>query len=178
MTQVQRVFMACFILSFAFAWSMLTLTHPAYAQTVVDMRPAASSMLEFVAATLGTVLTVVGGFAIRFMSAKIGLANSQLEQSMNDRLNEIIHRGIDYAYVTALNEVNKPGSGLSTVKFDNYFMALAASYVNTSAPGIIKGFSITQDRIEDMIRARFPAYFANIPVAGGLALPASAAPLA
>ena len=174
MTQTQRAFFAFFLL--AFSWTLVTfsLVHPAIAQTAVDLRPGISAGLEWLAMALTTVLTVLGGFAIRFVSSKIGMANSELEHSLVQRLDEIIHKGIDYAYTTALNEVNKPGSGLAAVKFDNWFMSLAASYVNTSAPGIIKNFGLTQSRIEDMIKARLPAYIANIPVSGGLPSPENA----
>lgn len=173
MKQWERVFYATFLVSFAYATVAFMAAAPAIAQMTdgVDLRQTAVAGIEWVGMALGTVLTVLGGFAIRFVSSKIGLANSELEKSLADRLNEIINRGIEYAMTTAINEVNKPGSGLAEVKFDNWFMSLAASYVNTSAPGIIKKFGLTQERIEDMIKARMPAYLANVPIAGGLPTP-------
>jgi hypothetical protein len=141
---------------------------PVYAQTTVDMRPTVNSILEYTAAALTTVLTVLAGFGIRFVAARIGMSNSELEASLMARLNDIIHKGIDYAYIAATNEVNKQGSGLEAVKFDNWFMSLAATYVNRGAPDIIKKFGLSQERIQDMIMARLPAYVAQVPVQGGL----------
>lgn len=139
----------------------------AFSQTV-DVRPVASSVLEWIAGALMTVLTVLGGLALRFVSSKIGLANSQLEADLANRLNDIIHRGIDYAYLAALNEVNKPGSGLSEVKVDNYFISLAISYVNRSAPGILNSFKISPQRLEELVMARLGSYMPNLPVQGAL----------
>lgn len=163
-----RVFWTFFACSFLWSLIILTTMYPVYAQAVVDVRPAATSVLEWVAGILGTVLTVLGSFGIRFISTRIGMANSELEASLATRLNDIIHRGIDYAYTAALNEVNKPGSGLEAVKFDNWFMSIAASYISRSAPEILKKFGITQERLEDMIMSRLPNYAGTIPIAGGL----------
>lgn len=151
-----------------FALLVMFTIDPVYAQTTVDMRPAVNSLLEYTAAALTTVLSVLGMFGIRFVAARIGMSNSELEASMMARLDMIIHKGIDYAFIAATNEVNKPGSGLAAVKFDNWFMSLAATYVNRGAPEIIKKFGLSQERIQDMIMARLPAYVAQVPVEGGL----------
>lgn len=175
MTQAQRLFAICFLLSFSVAFTLIMQTDPAWAQTTVDVRPLANDALTWIASALGTAATVLVGFGIRFVSSKIGLANSDFEASLNQRLNDIIHNGIQYAYVTAQNEVNKPGSGLEAVKIDNIFMGWALQYVVSSAPGIIKQFSLSEQRLADMIKARLTAYTASVPVSGGLASPAPAA---
>lgn len=172
-TQFTRVFLAFFLCTFTLTFLPVLAIAQVTAQTV-DMRPVAASALEWVATALGTALTVLAGFAVRFVSSKIGVANTELEASLAARLNDIIHRAIDFAYMTALNEVNKPGSGLAAVKFDNWFMSMAASYVNSSAPEIIKKFGLSQARIEELIIARLPAYAASVPVSGGLATPVRA----
>jgi hypothetical protein len=145
---------------------------PAFAQTV-DMRGPAVDVLTWVAGALGTALTVLASVAVRFVFAKFGLANSQYEQNLNDRLSDIIYKGIDYAYATAVNEVQKPGSGLAEVKFDNYLMSVAASYIAPRAAGILATFKITQEKLEDMIWARIPSYMQTIPVTGGASTPAT-----
>lgn len=167
MIKWEKTFIAAFLLG------VTLMVTPAFAQVAsgVDLRPALSAGLEWAAMALTTVLTVLGGFAIRFVSSKTGLANSEFERSLVERLDAIIHRGIDFAYTTAVNEVNKPGSGLADVKFDNWFMSLAASYIVRSAPDIIKRFKLDQTRIEEMIKARMPAYLANVPIEGGLPTP-------
>ena len=168
----RKAIVACFVVA-----ALIALSYPAYAQTGVDMRPLATSALEWLAMALTTVLTVLGGFAIRYVGARTGLSNSEFEKSLNDRLDDIIHKAIDSAHMAALNEVNKPGSGLAEVKFDNFFLSMAASYVNRSAPEIIKYFSLTQQRIQEMITARLPAYVASVPVAGGLPTPEELKPI-
>lgn len=144
----------------------------AMAQTV-DMRGPATDILTGVAALLGTALTALASVAVRLVFAKFGLANSQYEQNLNDRLNDIIHKGIDFAFATAINEVQKPGSGLAAVKFDNYFMSVAASYIAPRAGEIITKFKITQEKLEEMIWARIPAYMTQVPVTGGASTPAT-----
>lgn len=147
-------------------------TIAASAQTV-DMRQPAVDVLTWVGGFLGTALTVLASVAVRFVFAKFGLANSQYEQNLNDRLNDIIHKGIDFAMATAINEVQKPGSGLAEVKFDNYFMSVAASYIAPRAAGILAKFNVSQEKLEEMIWARIPAYAQIIPVTGGASTPAT-----
>jgi len=144
------------LVAFAAASLLMLASAPAWAQTV-DLRPQASSALEWVATTLGAVLTLLAGFGVRFVSTKIGLANSELEASLNARLNDIIHRGIDAAYMRGLQEVNDPKSGLEAIKVDNIFVGWVIEYVSKAAPGIIARFNL-QARIKDMILARLPGY--------------------
>lgn len=141
---------------------------PAFAQTV-DMRSPAMEVVTWLIGLLATILSAVGAVGFRLVLAKFGLTNSQLEQNLNDRLNDIIFKGMDYALATAKNEVMKKGSGLEAVKFDNYFMSLAASYVAERAPQILKRFSVTQQKLEEMIWARIPAYVQTVPITGGAA---------
>lgn len=142
------------------------------AQTV-DMRSTAGSVLEWIAIALGTVLTTIVGVGIRLVMAKFGLANSQYEQNLSDRLNDIIHKGIDFALASAMNEVQKKGSGLEAVKFDNYFMSIAASYIAPRAGEILAKFKVNQEKLEEMIWARIPAYASVVPITGGAATPAT-----
>lgn len=164
----------CAVVFCALTWITVTaaLAEPVVAQTV-DMRGPAADVLTWVAGVLGTALTVLASVAVRFVMAKFGLANSQYEQNLNDRLNDIIHKGIDFAMATAMNEVQKPGSGLAAVKFDNYFMSVAASYIAPRAAGILAKFNVSQEKLEEMIWARIPAYMNIVPVTGGAATPAT-----
>lgn len=144
----------------------------AVAQTV-DMRGPATDVLTVIAGLLGTALTALASVAVRLVFAKFGLANSQYEQNLADRLNDIIHKGIDFALATALNEVQKRGSGLEAVKFDNYFMSVAASYIAPRAAEILTKFKVSQEKLEEMIWARIPAYVNAVPITGGAATPAT-----
>lgn len=162
---------AALVLFCAAVWALL-LAGPTVAQTV-DLRQPAVDVLTWLAGVLVTVLTVLASVGIRFVLAKFGLAKSQYEQNLNDRLNDIIHKGIDYALANAINEVNKPGAGLAAVKFDNYFISLVASYVAPRAPEILARFKVTQEKLEDMIWARILPYTNTVPISGGASTPAS-----
>ncbi len=179
MTQTQRDLWLSMLFAFSIAFAVVQ-PDIAFAQSTVDVRPALNEFLSWLQGILMVASTALIGVGIRFVTGKIGLQGSELEASLNARLDEIIHKGIDYAYTTAINEVNKPGSGLEAVKVDNFFLSLVLSYVVDSAPEIIARFGLTPTRIEDMIKARLPAYMGSIPVEGGLpsvptpAMPATA----
>lgn len=157
--QMRRLDLRVFFAILVFQVILFT-SSPLWAQAV-DARPAATQALEYVAATLAAVLTLLAGFGVRFVSSKIGLANSELEASLNARLNDIIHRGIDAAYMRAVAEVNDPKSGLAEVKVDNIFVGWAVEYVLKSAPEIIQKFNL-QTRLREMILARLPGYLPQL----------------
>lgn len=163
-----RAFMIAWALAFVLFGSAA-----AEAQTV-DLRSPAVEVLTWLATLLTTVLIAVATIATRFLFAKFGLTNSQFEQNLNDRLNDIIHKGMDFALANAVNEVQKPGSGLEAVKFDNYFISMAASYVAERAPGILQRFTVSQQKLEEMIWARIPAYMQTVPITGGASKPETA----
>lgn len=152
---------------------MLLMSAGAASAQAVDMRSTAVELLTWLANALVTIVIAAVGIGIRLLFAKFGLANSQYEQNLNDRLGDIIHKGMDFALATAINEVQKKGSGLEAVKFDNYFLSLAASYVNARAPEILGRFKVSQEKLEEMIWARIPAYMQTVPITGGAATPAT-----
>jgi hypothetical protein len=142
----------------------------AHAQTV-DLRSPAMEVVTWIAGLLASALTAVAAVGIRLILVKVGMENSKLEQNLNDRLNDIIYKGMDFALATAENEVKKKGSGLEAVKFDNIFISYAASYVAERAPQILKKFTVTQEKLEEMIWARVPAYMQTVPITGGAKTP-------
>lgn len=142
----------------------------AHAQTV-DLRSPAFEVVTWVAGLLATALTAVATVVIRLVLVKIGMENSKLEQNLNDRLNDIIFKGMDFALATAENEMKKKGSGLEAVKFDNIFISYAASYIAERAPEILRKFTVTQEKLEEMIWARVPAYMQTVPITGGAKTP-------
>lgn len=155
---------------------LLIWVFPAAAQTI-DVRPTVMTVADYVVTGLGAVLTVLGGFAIRFITIRIGLDNSKLERDLQERLDFIVHKAMDYALTMAQNEVAKRGAGLSAVKLDNWFVKLAADRVQASAPDILNRLigrpEDVRARVEAMVIARAPTYFAVTtaaqPVQGGLA---------
>lgn len=168
------------LLLFAGLLTLFAILYSAHAQTV-DMRPTALATIDYVATALGVVLTTLAGFGIRFLNARTGLLTTETEHNLALRLNDVIYRAIDYARIMAENEVKKPGSGLTEVKFDNIFVSWAASYVNNNAPGILARFQITDARLFDMIAARLPGYATPsvaVPVTGATPQPAIVAEVA
>ncbi len=148
----------------------------AHAQTV-DIRPTTYAVLDWAASAAATVLTVLGGFAIRWVAVRTGLENSKLERDMNERLDFIIRNAIDFAHITAQNEVAKRGAGLGAVKVDNFFVKLAADAVQMAAPGILSQFKLDRAAVERLVISRIPSSMpmtvapAVNPVAGGMATP-------
>lgn len=159
--------------AFALAAFAVLLASPALAQTI-DVRPTAVTVLEMALTALATVLTVVGGVGIRVATNWVGLSNSRLEQSLQERLDFIIHQGFEYAKTAAVNEIMKDGSGLDRVKVDNWLMKTVGDYVMKAAPGILARFKINEERLRELVLARVPAHFAlpaptSEPVSGGVA---------
>jgi hypothetical protein len=140
---------------------------PAFAQT--DFTPVAIQVIDVVA----MVLTVGGGvlitFVIRWLMSKTRMEDNQFEALLASRANDILHRAIEHAVVVAKNEVNKPGSGLKEVKFDNFFMNIAVNMAMKSMPDIISYFNLTKERIEEMIISRLDGYLGEVKPEGGAA---------
>lgn len=147
---------------------------PAEAQTV-DVRPTISAALEWLAGALITVLTALGGVAIRLVLSRIGLSNSQLERDLQERLDFIVHKAIDFALLSAQNEVAKSGAGLGAVKVDNWLIKVAADQVQAAAPGILAHFKLDRAAVERIVISRVPAAAPiaqpPVPVEGGMATP-------
>lgn len=159
-------------------WVMFLDVLPAAVAQTVDVRPVANTFVDTAVGALATVLSVVGAIGIRIAFNWVGLSNSQLERDLNDRLDDIIHKGIEFTKTIAQNEVAKHGSGLAAVKVDNVFVKWVADYVQPRAIGILKHFSVDRGRLEEMILARIPAHFQVLPttgaaVAGGIDVPAA-----
>jgi hypothetical protein len=153
------------------AWTMAALAvfifaaGPVLAQTI-DVRPVASTFLETALTALATVFTVVGGIGIRVALSYAGLANSQLERQLNERLDYIVHQGYQLAITAAQNEVQKPGSSLGAVKLDNWILKYVADYAMKMAPGIInRFFKLDRTKLEEFVLARASTHF-NISVQG------------
>lgn len=140
----------------------------------VDLRPSALALIEMLGAAALAIANVAGVIFTRWMAAKTGLERSRLEAEYNARIGDIIHRGIEYAITTMKNEAAKPDSPITKVEFNNQFLGLVATYVNTGAKGLLDEMRVSEGRLLELIVARLPAYFADVPVQGG----ASATPTA
>jgi hypothetical protein len=153
--------------------AMLLASMPAHAQT--DVTPIVNQAID----AAGLVLMVGGGvlitFTLRWLASKTRMQDNEFEALLANRLNDILHRAIEHAIVVAKNEVNKPGSGLKEVKFDNFFMNIAVGLAMKSMPDIISYFNLTKERIEEMIISRLDGYLGEVKPDGGAAAVARAA---
>lgn len=154
--------------------AVLTFAGAVEAQTV-DVRPTVNAAIEWIAGAALTVFTALGGFGLRWIMVRIGLENSKLERDLQERLDFIVHKAIDYAVLTAQNEVAKRGAGLGAVKVDNWLIKVAADAVQESAPGILARFKLTRQDVERLVISRIsaalPVPVTPEPIAGGLASP-------
>ena len=142
-------------------------TSPAYAQT--DVTPIVNQAIDVAALALMAGGGVLITFLMGWIKSKTKLQDNEFEALLANRLNDILHRSIEHAVVVAKNEVNKPGSGLQSVKIDNFFMNVAVSLAMKSMPDIIEYFSLTKERIEEMIISRVGPYLNDAPIEGGAA---------
>jgi hypothetical protein len=133
----------------------------------VDLRPAAMAVVEWLGALALTVASAAGALAVRWISMRTGLDHSMLEREYNARLNDIIHSGINFAIAAARTEVAKPDSPINKVELNNWFLTAAATYVNQAAPQLLAHFSITPERLQELILARMPGYFGEVHPLGG-----------
>lgn len=127
-------------------------------------------------------ITVITGFLSNWLRKMTIFQRNQSEGLSNERLSNIIYKGIDYAMVAAQNEVNKPGSGQTEVKFDNMFLSLVTGFVKSNAPELLEYFGLHADpqtlspRLNTMIMARLAPYVGSTMIGG--AIPSTMSPTA
>lgn len=165
-------------LAVVWQWLVFFDAIPAAVAQTVDVRPAVNTFLETAAGALFTVLSVVAAIGVKVAFGYVGLQNSHLEREFNARLDDIIHKGVQFALTAAQNEVAKRGAGLGAIKLDNWFIKVAADYIQPRAQDIMRQFKLDRTKLEEMILARAPSYFQIAPaaeaVAGGVATPPAA----
>jgi hypothetical protein len=147
--------------------AVLLACSPAFAET--DVTPIALQAIDVAALALTAGGGILITFVIRWLASKTRMQDNEFEALLASRFNDILHRAIEHAVVVAKNEVSKPGSGLTAVKFDNFFMNIAVSLAMKSGPDIIKYFNLTKERIEEMIISRLDGYLGEVKPEGGAA---------
>jgi hypothetical protein len=152
----------------------------AFAQTVgvpvapVELNPLGNLSLDALTWAATAAITVVTGFLSNWLRKMTIFQRNQSEGLSNERLSSIIYKGIDYAMVAAQNEVNKPGSGQTEVKFDNMFLSLVTGFVKTNAPELLNYFDLEPDqqklspRLNTMIMARLAPYIGSNMIGGAM----------
>lgn len=182
-----RDFAASFLQSFVLASTVLLaglyiFVHPAMAQAVtapsggVDFTPLATQVLTAVTAILGVAATVLTKFAVSWMSSKTKINDTALEKLMADRVDDVLHRAIDYANAWAKAQVADPNSPLKHVQIDNFFLRQAVDYAVKSMPDLIAYFKLTDQRIADMIRSRLNSHLATPVPNSGVVVTTGSAP--
>ncbi len=158
------ILLVAFILIFIFgSWA----ARAQEAGQVVDMRPAAIAVVEWLGAAAVALANIGLALGIRWLKTRTGIDRSTLERIDAERLSDIIHHGINFTIAAAKTEVAKPDSRINKVELDNRFLSSVATYVNEAAPGILSNFTLREERLKEMILARMPAYFGEVAVAGG-----------
>src|SRR5882672_2603298 len=145
------------VLGFALVYVAMDL--PALAQAAipmggVDFGPLATNTIAVSVMVLTVGAGVVARFLIGFLSSKAGLHDTQAQALLADRVNDILHRAVDYAEAWAKTQVADPNSQIHHVQIDNFFMAQAVRFAMSAMPDLIKTFGLTEARIEAMILAR------------------------
>lgn len=147
--------------------AFLAMAVPAHAQ--VDVRPVINDVIDVVALVLMAGGGVLIACVIGWLKSKTKMQDNEFEALLANRLNDILHRAIEHAVVVAKNEVAKPGSGLEAVKFDNWFLNVAANLAMKQMPDIIDYFQLSKESIEEMIVSRLGSYVNDVEIGGAAA---------
>lgn len=151
------------------AWSQVPAVDAVGAVGGVDFTSLAEKILAVSVAVLAAASAFISRAAVRWFASKTGLQDSEFEHLAAARVNDILHRGIEYAEGWAKAQISDPKSQIRHVQFDNFFLEQAVKYAVRSMPDLIGYFKLTEDRIADMIRARING-FIDVPEANSNAL--------
>lgn len=101
------------------------------------------------AAVVGYIVWLVKGW----LNSKTVLTQTEIDDHLADRINEMAHRGIAYAKTIAAEKFGK-----IDIPVDNWFLNMAAEYAMRSIPDTVKKYNIGEDRMIEIIKARLPEY--------------------
>lgn len=120
----------------------------------VDFGPLATNAITACVMFLTVAAGILSKYGVSFMASKMRINDSAAEKLAADRLNDILHRAIDYAEAWAKQQVADPTSPIRHVQIDNFFVAQAVSFALSAAPDLIQFLGLTETRIRTMIIAR------------------------
>jgi hypothetical protein len=127
---------------------------PAPATGGVDFSPLAMQVITIASLALTAIAGWLAKFAVGWLASKTRINDSEAERLLADRVGDILNKSVDYAESWAKAQVADPVSPLKHVQIDNFFVAQATKYAMNSMPDLIKYFGLTENRINDMVRAR------------------------
>lgn len=124
---------------------------------VVDLMPTIVRLLDFLVPTIGVLVGIYLVPVLVKYGKKFGIQN---EIADNTRLQEFIGRGIAFGF-SRMQEI------LSNRKLEihtkNQLISTAADYVISSAPGILKKFGVTPERLAEIVEAKLAEMQAKAP---------------
>ncbi len=114
-------------------------------ETAINLVP----ILDIVIQLFGAVLMAVGTWAVTMLSQKLKLSSdSEVRAYLQDTLQRAVSFGVEKARTQAKD--------IGTVEVRNEVVADAANYVIGKTPDALKRLGISEDSIQDLVRARLP----------------------
>lgn len=151
-------------------------TAPAFAQALapaqpgrgIDFGPFALNIIDVLAMVATVAAGILSKFAISFLASKTKMTDNQFQALAADRVNDILHRAIEYAEAWAKTQVADPTSQIRNVQIDNFFLATAVNAAKGLMPDLINYFGLTEDKLKVMILARLNGYIKTPEVNSGV----------
>lgn len=127
---------------------------PAFAQEatggVIDFSPIINELALAVATVASAALLYLAKLGRDWFKARTGV---ELQIS-DEQMRAVLDKAIQYGIALAVGRL----SGKATLTVANAQVAQIANYVIAAVPGALKNFGITEERLQDMIRARLIAW--------------------
>ena len=114
-------------------------------ETTISLVP----ILDIAIQLFGAALMAVGSWAVTMLSKKLKLSNdSEVRAYLQDALQRAVSFGVERA--------REQAKDIGTVEVRNEVVADAANYVISKTPDALKKLGISEDSIQDLVRARLP----------------------
>ncbi len=110
---------------------------------MVDLSP----ILDVIVQLLAAGLMGLGSWAIARLSTKLKLSS---DSEVRKYLQEALERGVSFAVGVA----SEKSKDLSEVEVRNEMVRDAANYVITKTPDALKSLGVTDEAVQDLVRAR------------------------
>ena len=113
--------------------------------TTINLGP----ILDIVIQLFGAVLMAVGTWAVTMLSQKLKLSS---DSEVRAYLQEALQRAVSFS----VDKARTQAKDIKTVEVRNEIVADAANYVISKTPDALKKLGISEDSIQDLVRARVP----------------------
>lgn len=119
--------------------------------TTVDLSPITESLISILGTILTGVVAWIGWYVKNLVASKVNLANTQLDEQLQQMFNEAAARSIAYAETVVKGAVPK------NIDVKNEFVKTAADYLIKFWPELIQKVGLTPEKIKETILARLPS---------------------